>query len=324
MSRRPRRWNRSPVPSAGAPKIWRMLLMLFIVGLIYTQARDPHNWQWLGNAQSAELGKPAAQPEPAAHPAPPPPQVVKPGPTDEDEWDKKEIKDSLAVINDKTAIQPVEMPAYWNMIRWSLAQSLPDMQKRASQVPMRHLWDNPEDYRGKLIRLDLHVRRIERLEAKGENSAGVAEVYEAWAGTDDAKGQPYCVVFPDLPAGMQTGDVQLDGAFVGYFHKWLWYQPGVGKARNAPLLIGRIQLIPKPIVKAAPLTKDPLFPWIAGGVGVMVAVIVVLVIRSPRVSPVIAPQNRDEETALAFLQNVDRDLANTPPKEATEKEPIQM
>ena len=135
----------------------------------------------------------------------------------------------------------IEMPAYWRCLKWARAQSFADLERRAvKRIVYTQLWEQPDKYRGKLIRLRLHVRRILDWEAP-ENSAGVRRVYEAWGWTDESKSFPYVVVFSEVPEGIRLGDnLQEEGLFVGYFLKTIAYT-AYNKNRSSPLLLGRMK-----------------------------------------------------------------------------------
>jgi hypothetical protein len=318
MARRKHFWGRSPLPNSGGPKVWRMVLFLFVLGMIYSQSRQAANWAWLArNAQAQQeqaaaadspsptapaAGDPAASDKPGTTP-PPAWETIKEGPTDKDEWEKKAIKDSLAVVTDKTSIQESEMPAYWNLMRWTRAQSFRQLEERAAKkVTMNDLWSTPADYRGKLVRIPLHIRRVSKFEAKGENSAGVKTGYELWGWADHSLSLPFAVIVPELPPGLEVGEeIVQDGVFSGYFFKWMSYQPGVGKARSAPLLIGRILSQPKQVMKAPSLSDDPMLVWFGSAAGIAVLGILLWAgLSSRRIRPIVTAP-RDEEATMSFL-----------------------
>jgi len=298
-----------------------MVLFLFILGMIYTQMRQASNWAWLARSAQAQDSAPAASRSAAEEPArgaadktgpvagqtaPPAAswETIRKGPTDKEERDQRPVKDSLEVVTDKTAIQDADMPAYWNMMRWTLAQSSRELVERAKlNVTMGDLWAAPRDHRGEIVRIALHIRQIKKFDAVGENSAGLKTGYELWGWSDESMSLPFVVVVPELPPGMEAGaSVVEEGVFAGYFLKWLWYQPGVGKARSAPMLIGRVTSQPKKVMQTASLTSDPLFGWAIGGVAILVFGILLWARLSPRRIKPVMTIPRDEETALAFLQ----------------------
>lgn len=130
---------------------------------------------------------------------------------------------------------------------------------------------------GSIFRLDLvrfdgkltKVRRIEPTKALADR--GVKNLYEGWLTPVD-ESQPVCVVFGDLPAGLEVGE-QADKwvSFAGYFFKTIAY-PGpdadVKREPNpespasagwllAPLLVGRsVTLLPGPPEPRVALNKN--------------------------------------------------------------------
>ena len=320
MARRKHYWGRTPLPHDGGPKLWRMILFLFILGLMYTQMRQASNWAWLARSAQAQesprtekaAGNPAPEGAPQTGDAPPattapavqPWEKIVAGPTDKEEWEERRIQDSLEVVTDKTTIQDADMPAYWNLMRWARAQSAADLAARAQPgITMNDLWQGPKKLRGKIARIPLHIRQIKKFEAEGENSAGLKTGYELWGWSEDSQSLPYVIVVPELPPGMEVGNAVVEeGVFSGYFFKWLWYQPGVGKARSSPMLIGRLQAEPK-VVKVTPsLREDPLFGWVVGGVAIVVFGILMWARLSPRRIKPIVTIPKDEAAALSFLE----------------------
>ncbi len=164
------------------------------------------------------------------------------------------------------------MPAYWRCLKWARAQSFADLERRAVHgVVYTQLWEQPDKYRGKLVRLRLHIRRILDWEAP-ENSAGVRRVYEAWGWTDDSKSFPYVVVFSDLPEGIPLGDnVEEEGLFVGYFLKTIEYT-AFNRNRSSPLLLGRMKWLAS-AAPAHPLVGRNDWFWI-GAIAVPVLLLI--------------------------------------------------
>ncbi|TXT20944.1 MAG: hypothetical protein FD138_4127, partial [Planctomycetota bacterium] len=158
------------------------------------------------------------------------------------------------------------MSAYWQMMRWSRTRPLAELEKLAQRdVPLTQLWEEPNLYRGQPIRLKLRVRRVLQHQPK-KNPQDLKIVYEAWGPTEESRSYPYCVVFPDKPAGLPIGtDVDEEVVFVGYFLKWMSYQAFDVK-KYAPLLIGRV----RPVARVAGAAKsggwESAFLTLVGGV----------------------------------------------------------
>jgi hypothetical protein len=134
---------------------------------------------------------------------------------------------------------------------------------------------------GSIFRLDLvrfdgkltKVRRVEPTKALAER--GIKDLYEGWlVPVDEPPSKPVCVVFTELPAGLELGE-QADrwAAFAGYFFKVTAYpgpsadvkrepnpaSPAEAGWLSAPLLVGRsLRLLPGPPPEASriALNKD--------------------------------------------------------------------
>ncbi|HUR55388.1 MAG TPA: hypothetical protein VMZ71_14740, partial [Gemmataceae bacterium] len=113
--------------------------------------------------------------------------------------------------------------------------------------------NNRRHFRLELIRFDGTLTKLRKLDAtKALQDIGIKSVYEGWLVPDDEPPtNPVCVVFTDLPAGLEPAP-ELDRrvSFAGYFFKAMAYpgpdyveerdtQEGGKGWRIAPLLIGR-------------------------------------------------------------------------------------
>ncbi|MSR56375.1 MAG: hypothetical protein EXS05_01720 [Planctomycetaceae bacterium] len=282
MSRSLRRSSRGAFGSRSSTKLSSMVVMLIILGLIYTRARDPQTWRWLASDAAAEaepLPRPASVAVPTGRPTRSKPvEAVVPEATDVDPEEEAAALGQFAAISDKAPLTHSEMPAYWRLMRWARAQSFDELSRRARRdVSFAQLWEQPEKYRGQPLRLRLHVKRILEYEAP-KNSAKVERVYEAWGWTDESKSYPYVVVFSELPPGMHVGDdVQEEGIFVGYFLKTMSYT-AFDKGRAAPLVVGRMRAVERSIAPA-PRWASSTALWIAGGCVALLTILVVVLTR---------------------------------------------
>jgi hypothetical protein len=247
-----------------------MILLLFVLSLIFSWAREPRSWQWLAKGDAAVHLDAALdalpQSSPAAGVTDAPPETIVAGPTDADKAEWTEASKLFEAVTDRAPLTPVEMPAYWRCMKWARAQSFAALERRsADRIFYTRLWEEPDKYRGKLLRLRLHIRRVLDYDAP-KNSVGVKRVFEAWGWTDESKAFPYVVVFSELPQGMSLGpDVQDEGLFVGYFLKTMTYTASNAK-RSAPLLIGRMKAVSSSANAAAAR------PAVGRGEGIWIAV----------------------------------------------------
>jgi hypothetical protein len=112
-----------------------------------------------------------------------------------------------------------------------------------ADVTYYNLFTDPAQYRGDVVRIEGRLRRLLRWKPPPEAAAkGVNNLYEAWLFNDDAGyGNPFCVVFTELPPGLAPRDKfepAVPVSFAGYFFKKFRYQAPDKKWRDAPLLIG--------------------------------------------------------------------------------------
>jgi hypothetical protein len=305
--RRRRSRTRAFGPFASNPTsaLMRLGTLLIVLGLIYSWASKPQSWRWLednapgaadGQMALAEMGPssggPSTEGTPVAKPAVD--ETVVAAPTDVDPAEREQAQHLFEAVSDKPELAPEEMAAYWRLMKWTRAQTFAAMDHRAARdVPRLGLLEQPERYRGHLLRLRLHILRILDWEAP-KNSADVKRVYEAWGWTDQSNSLYVCA-FTELPAGMKTGESQHEeGVFVGYFLKDLGFQ-ALMRNHAAPLLVGRMQRAESSA--PAPLVAESDWHWLWMGALVFVAISFVfawLRLRRVRPATVAAPTAADE------------------------------
>lgn len=223
-----------------------LLMLLIVLWMVFDWTRRPATWKWLADDHIDQPDASAESVDGLPHGPVLPPIEAKeelvPGPNDKDPAEAADLKKKFELIRDRIALRPGEMSVYWQLMKWSRTEPLAALRKRAAKdVAFSQLWEDPGRYRGKLVRLKLHVRRVLRYETE-ENPLGIKTVYEAWGWTDDSKSFPYVVVLADLPPGLKVGtDVRGEIDFTGYFFKVMAYT-AFDVARGAPLLVGRARL----------------------------------------------------------------------------------
>ncbi len=298
-----------PFGASMPPTRWlSALLMLGIVWMIYDRSRDPRLWQWIEESKSSDVTTsiPAA---PVA--ATPEQETLVEGPDDRDEDSVKELNDRLYFVTDRAQLRKREMLAYWQLMAWSRAQPLKEFEKRANPEPaFTQLWEEPAKFRGKPIRLRLHLKRVLKYDAP-ENPLGLTTVYEAWGWTDESKSFPYVLVLPELPPGIPLGnDIQGEVVFTGYFLKIMSYTAYDAK-RGAPLLIGRMRTA-GPTVIVQPVSES--FGWLAWTVipgVVLIALTVVMIKRFFPARPPYQPSSLPDDFSLAPPVNPSGTLDDT-------------
>lgn len=124
-----------------------------------------------------------------------------------------------------------------------------------------HLFNEPKKYRGEVVHVEGTLRQLRRYDPSVELArAGIKDLYEGWVISPNYGTNPWCVLFTELPAGVQVGDrLNYSVSFDGYFFKKFRYKARdsvkADEARLAPLLIGRT-VVPAPAVAEAPPPDD--------------------------------------------------------------------
>jgi len=272
-----------------------LITMLGLIVLLMVRFRDPSMWRWLAaeegpqagaeaagpadaqpplDARQAQPALPASSPVPkvtvAAAPAGPPgpspaPNADAPvaGPTDEDPEEWEAFTEERQALDDFTFfIQREEMEAYDRLVRWVVRQPFERLWQRAHQesppVVFNDFVQHRNKLRGKLVYLDLHLRRVLKMPEKTRDGF---QLYEAWGFTHQSGGWLYSLVLVDLPPGLREGDVQEHVRAAGYFLKLISYHSALSKPGDrplyAPVLIGRVMRVQAP----APVPSET--EWLA-------------------------------------------------------------
>jgi hypothetical protein len=220
------------------------VLMLVVLYLLITQARNVDAWRWLA-PEEPKVAQGSSQEPPKKLPD-------ATGPTDEDSDQEEEAKNEFQAITDGSlTLGPEEMEPYDRLVFWVKNQSYARLRQRArSNLLFTHLHDEPDKYRGQVVSMELTVRRI--LDA-GKNRDGI-QLYEVWGVSAESRDRLYVAIVVDLPKGMPIGaSVHEKSRFVGYFFKLQGYHASGAKLgavpEKTPLLIGRLQWEPVAVPK---------------------------------------------------------------------------
>ena len=293
------------------------IFLLGIVGLLYMRAQK-------SSARQSNAAEEAAANSPALVIAPGTPWqelvVPHPGHTDFEEVDA--LKEELQAISDLSPLAAEEMPAYWRLAKWAYAVPGEELRKQArTDLTFTHLFQASDKHRGQLVNVKLHVRRILQHDAP-ENSANVKRVYEAWGPTEDSQTFPYCVVFVDVPPGVEVKPtVFMDARFVGFYLKKLAYEDATGTKRSAPLLIGRMLYDEAAAAQQSAAGEGLSRKWILGIVGGLVSLVLGVqwwarvASSGPRLPLV------DESRVEAFLDDLEAGVPPAPPPSRPEWHP---
>ena len=185
------------------------------------------------------------------------------------------------------------MIAYWQLLGWARTQPFADFEQRASREPaLTQIWEEPQKYRGKPLRLRLHVRRVLEWES-AKNPLGVPKVYEAMGWSDESKSLPYTVVFTEKPPELPVGpSVEAEVVFVGYFLKIMTYSAFDDTRRGTPLMMGRVRVVGlEPKAKAALASPREMGGLALGGVLLSAAGLWLLVKNRGRKRPPLITSN---------------------------------
>jgi len=166
------------------------------------------------------------------------------------------VQDGEPILKGVAGKESEEETSYYDLL--TLAHQFPAAafaRTARKDLEFPHLFNQPARYRGEVVHFDGRLNRLWRHEAPDRvREAGVEFVYEGWVFDKDVYGaNPMCVVFTDLPPGLEVGKkMDVPVSFDGYFFKKYRYPSGEKTAkggqvyRDSPLLVGH-----------APVLRDP-------------------------------------------------------------------
>ncbi|MCA9043294.1 MAG: hypothetical protein KDA69_03180 [Planctomycetaceae bacterium] len=114
-------------------------------------------------------------------------------------------------------------------------------------VGFRQINQEPEKFRGELVRIKGVLWRLDEFQQDGEPVED-SPVYNGWMFTDDSGNKPWMVLCTELPSELPLGD-KLDRpvAVTGYFFKRYGYETTGSQLNVAPLLVAKtfeLQAVP--------------------------------------------------------------------------------
>jgi len=111
-------------------------------------------------------------------------------------------------------------------------------------VTWGHLFREPSQYRGKVIHMAGRLKRIRRENAPlALQRQGMKYVYEGWVFTETIKANPVCVLFANLPEGLEPAEsMSQDVRFDGYFFKRYLYVSGEGNRHTLLFIAPTLRL----------------------------------------------------------------------------------
>jgi hypothetical protein len=236
---------------------YRLLVLVFslmLILLLMGEASKPKNWRWLwshGNglvaseqqaASGATVDTRLIESEPTIHP---PGVFVSPANNAatlmaESEQDKlypgvdpAELKNIL----DDTVFRSSEANVWFSWCAlMQKADAIASDKLIAQPVGFLQLYRQPDEYRGRLVRIDGIVRRAHRLAAH-DNQQGIDGYWRCWLSTDESGTNPIVVYALDMPDDFPTGmEIYEQVAFSGLFFK-RWAYEARGGIMTAPLIL---------------------------------------------------------------------------------------
>jgi hypothetical protein len=217
---------------------------------------------------------------------------------------------NLAAIVDKATTQPADAHAWYRLLeqlKYTEQEQLdtPDV----PSVGFVELFDQPENYRGQLVRVAGVVKMAKRVRPP-ENVLGVEEYYLFWI-RPDGSSSPMAIYTLELPPEFPELDftgIELDtrASFTGFFFKRWVYAAGDGP-RIAPTLLAKTATwTPEQTTEGPALPATNVLLMIIGGaaaLGIAVTAIVYLTARGK--SSIRSPYNTSVQQAperLAMLE----------------------
>jgi hypothetical protein len=196
------------------------------------------------------------------------------------------------------------------------------MEKRArTNVTFNDLMLSPDEYRGKLVAMNLRARMIRKYD---DPSVFDVPLYEVWGFTRDSGAWLYDAMVIDLPPGLKEGaEVNQDVRIVGYFFKLQGYYPRKAKPgarpERAPVLIGRMIWPESPMTPAATSAADWPWAWVLLGIFlVLFGVWLVYLVLRRRGKPSMSATPSRRAGAMALEEWFDHAAAGGAPEETDE------
>jgi hypothetical protein len=230
-----------------------------------------------------------------------------------DEMAMEEIRD------DTVASRPNDTAAWFRLaenLSKASAEDLANLDEQAAPaVGFRQLFQQPADYRGKLVRVSGAARLVYRVPAP-RNILGIEHYYIFYVQPAGGPTSPLVVYTTELPPGFpqveergfteDANEMNEAVEFVGYFFKKMAYQDEYRLTRVAPLLIAKSPIWTPREVRSDPMLPDwRIFLAVAAGLAVMSAGIAAFVYWRHRGSPMAAygPAARATPQQLTALKD---------------------
>ena len=227
--------------------------------------------------------------------------------------------DALDLVKDKTAVgwtgDSIAWKRSWNRIHQTKADDLTFANEAPTFVKRIQLVGQPQEFRGKAIKVYGFVRAVETRSGasdssyawpRTENGAKVT-YYVVWVQPSDSEAGPYCVYCLDLPAELPDSREELAGferlaTINGIFFKNRTFEQSDGKVEYCPLILANgFDLKPPPLK----LDRN----WMAAGLALVPVIgvgIAWYAVRST-VSRKRLPSKKTQEETEVFLSDLKND-----------------
>jgi hypothetical protein len=290
---RTRDWRSAPLPPGRSTNV-RLLVsigMLVILAMMILQARDPANWQWLTGEEAKR------EPVYADY-------EVQEGPidTDPEEWSALArnfdvIKDNQLKDDNLNAVQKNRL------LKWVLRQKPEELYRRKPATErLGDLTNRPQDFRGKLVRFRLRIKRCLPIPSPDPSNPDFANLHEMLGFQDKTGLWIYWLFTPGIPKGFPVGE-QIDGQtvdVVGYFHAHRRYVDANEKTYFAPEIVGTAVWYPVEKLPPQPIT----IPLMIGFAVVLPIGVLVLwkLLSGPSIAATALPRSRSDVDVTDWLE----------------------
>ena len=237
---------------------YRLLVLVFsllTVFFLMQEARQPENWHWLWGAERA-MEPPSTKPcenneldtrlaDAGLSQRTPGALIIEkdevgtsPTQVDADALLAGQVNIDMSMIRDNTVFRHSESETWFAILATLRDAPLKDLQTApADTVGFTQLFQQPDEYRGKLVRVTGNVRRAHFVQAH-KNVQGIDGYWQCWLFPTGSK-NPLVIYSLQMPDGFPKGmKIAEHVEFVGISYK-LWAYQAVKDILTAPLIIAK-------------------------------------------------------------------------------------
>jgi hypothetical protein len=305
---------------------------LMLVIILMFEAAKPKNWEWLWAQQpqgltDAEIANeeidtrlaPAGDPERSLELD----EFIAELPeasAGDDEQDGQDgyfpgVKPKLlATVRDDMLLIPSEQDAWYHLCAVLKNADAEELEKASlGRKGFVQLYEQPKEYRGRLVTIRGEVRQAEQFEAN-PNNYGIEAFWKITLRPAGGPNSPILVYSLDMPTGFPSGkDLREEVTFTGFSYKRVAYQAegetSGGETRTAPLLVAKIgQWTPPPEAKSRSATAWAVLTAVIGAALLAAGIAMFVYLRSVAVEDVTEQYHataRAEQGELAGLEKTD-------------------